>query len=359
MNRSKIFLLSFFLILFALAAVANPSSVRAAATLYLSPASKTVNNGENFAVSVYTNTGGDPVNAVQANLSYPTATLQFISVDSSGSAFEIAAETSGGSGSVRIGKGTLTPKTGVQLVGIVNFKAIAAGTASVSFASGSAVLRSTDNANILSGPTGGTYTVNNPPSYSQGSYSSGQTPTSPPPSGSTTPSTSGSDQSTGQTTTPTTSSSSDGGSSASAKFLVSIKLKDELGIALSNVKVKIPQLSKEAITNKDGEIAFTDVPSGKYNLEVEVAGQIVKLELTVKEDVKEVTEQNASGENVVKKVPQPQKVELTVAGTYIEESRIIKAVSLILAVVLAITLILVTGRWILKRKNASPNAPNE
>ena len=88
MNRSKIFLLSFFLILFALAAVANPSSVRAAATLYLSPASKTVNNGENFAVSVYTNTGGDPVNAVQANLSYPTATLQFISVDSSGSAFE-------------------------------------------------------------------------------------------------------------------------------------------------------------------------------------------------------------------------------------------------------------------------------
>jgi hypothetical protein len=59
------------------------------ASLYFTPSSGSYTAGTNLAVQVYTNTGGQGVNAVQADFTYPTTKLQVSSVDFTGSAFGI------------------------------------------------------------------------------------------------------------------------------------------------------------------------------------------------------------------------------------------------------------------------------
>jgi hypothetical protein len=144
----------------------------AGATLYLSPASGSVQAGSNISVGVRVNTGGETVNAVQANLSYPTDKFDFVSTTLS-SDFQFNVENVGGSGSIRIGSGSLSGVTGDKLVGTVTFTAKGSGAGAVNFASGSAVTRSSDSTDILSGTTGGTYTVTTPPPPSTPSTPSG------------------------------------------------------------------------------------------------------------------------------------------------------------------------------------------
>lgn len=137
------------------------------ATLYLTPASQNVNQNTNFTVQIRENSTIDPVNAVQANLTYDATKLDYISTDFTGSAFGVAAESSGGGGSIRIARGVIGGQpavTGDQLVASVTFKAKTnPGVTAVSFAAGSIIARSTDNTNILNTTTPGSYTVFNPP----------------------------------------------------------------------------------------------------------------------------------------------------------------------------------------------------
>src|SRR5262249_41924482 len=121
--------------------------------LYLTPASGTVLNGNTVDVAIHENSDTKTVNAVQANLTYDPAKLQFVSISSAGTAFPLVAQSTGGSGTVQIARaitGGSAPVSGDQLVATVTFKAIVGGTtAAVSFGSGSAVVSSTDNTNIL------------------------------------------------------------------------------------------------------------------------------------------------------------------------------------------------------------------
>ncbi len=140
--------------------------VRAAgATLYLSPASKTVTQGSIFAVAVRVSTS-EAVNAVQANLTYPADKLDYVSVSDAGSAFNVQGPTSGGGGSVKIARGTTGSVSGDRLVATVNFKVKqSSGTAAVTFASGSAVVRTSDSTNVLTGTTGGNYAMTPIPTH--------------------------------------------------------------------------------------------------------------------------------------------------------------------------------------------------
>src|ERR1017187_1426880 len=91
-------------------------------TLYLSPASSTTTVGSTLAVTVRENSGSTAVNAVEADLSYPSALLQYSSTDFSTSAFEIGAGSTGGSGSITMARGTVNSSlSGDQIVGIVTF----------------------------------------------------------------------------------------------------------------------------------------------------------------------------------------------------------------------------------------------
>lgn len=130
------------------------------ATLSLSPGSSIVANGSNFTVNIRENSGAAPVNAVQANLSYPATQLELVSIDATGSAFPVQAESSGGSGSINIARGTNGGQsvTGDQLIARVTFKSLmASGSATVTFAAGSAVVSSLDNTALLLNTTSGTY----------------------------------------------------------------------------------------------------------------------------------------------------------------------------------------------------------
>lgn len=134
----------------------------ASASVYLSPSGSTVAKGSSLYVSVRENSGGEPVNAAQINLSYPTNLLSFVSISSS-SAFGIVAQNSGGGGSVQIGRGALPAVSGTQTIATVRFKALAdSGRATVSIKAGSSVISANSNSNIATGLSGGSYTLTKP-----------------------------------------------------------------------------------------------------------------------------------------------------------------------------------------------------
>jgi hypothetical protein len=125
---------------------------------------KTIAPGTTVAVTVRVNTGSDAINAVQINLAYPDQYLEFQSIAGS-STFPIEAASTGGGGAVSISRGTPgLGVTGDQPVATVNFKARAgvAAAATVSLAAGSALVRGSDQVNILSGTAQTIITIKTP-----------------------------------------------------------------------------------------------------------------------------------------------------------------------------------------------------
>ncbi len=175
------------LVVLAVSSLAPTHALAGTASLYLSPGSKTLTTGATLSVAIRLSTD-DNVNAVKAVLSYPADKLDFLSVSDSGSAFNIAAKTTGGGGSVQVDRGIIGTVTGDVLVATVNFRVSAgSGSGSVLFSGGSAAVRASDNANILAGTSGGTYYFTTPssgggtpapkPKTSGGSTSSPSAPT--------------------------------------------------------------------------------------------------------------------------------------------------------------------------------------
>lgn len=137
------------------------SAYAASATLSLSPASSSVIQGSTFTVTIRM-TSDEPVNGVQANLSYPANLLDFVSIGSS-SAFSVVAQNSGGGGSVQIGRGALPAVSGTQTVATVRFKPkTGSGTAAVNFTGGTQVVSANSNQNILTSSRGASYTLRPP-----------------------------------------------------------------------------------------------------------------------------------------------------------------------------------------------------
>ncbi len=155
------------------------------ATLTLSPASGKYTKGQTISVIVYENSGGDSVNAVQSNLSYNTSQLKYLNFTDS-SAFNIEAESpSGDTGNLHFARGTINAVTGTQAVVTARFSVVAgSGSATISFASGSTVVRSTDNQPESLTTSSGSYTLatatSPSPSPSPSPTSHPSSPTPPP-----------------------------------------------------------------------------------------------------------------------------------------------------------------------------------
>jgi hypothetical protein len=165
-SQSKRFII-FFVALFAaigvyalLQANAAPKTTPAV-TLSISPASQRLSVGQVVGLSVKLNTNGQAVNAVQANLSYPSDKFDFDRIDGVGSAFEIEAEAINSSGLVKIARGSVSSVNSSDAqVATVYLRAKANGRkVKVSFADGSLVIRTSDAMDILSRKTGGSYTI--------------------------------------------------------------------------------------------------------------------------------------------------------------------------------------------------------
>ncbi len=135
-------------------------------TVYLNPASSTFGQLTSFSVQVRENSGATSVNAVQANLSYNASLVDFVSVDTTGTAFSVEAQSTGGAGVINLARGTCggcAAVTGDQLIATINFKTKStSGAAAVNFTTGTALVSSTTNQDILGGlgnVGNGTYTV--------------------------------------------------------------------------------------------------------------------------------------------------------------------------------------------------------
>ena len=135
--------------------------------IYLTPATSTINTSTDFTVQIMEDSGTATVNAVQANLTYPSNLLDAVSIDTTGSSFTTVAESSASNGNIKFGAGTATGSAGVSgqhLVATIHFKSkTTAGAASVTFVNGTALVDAGSNNEILGGVDNnpdGTYTIN-------------------------------------------------------------------------------------------------------------------------------------------------------------------------------------------------------
>src|SRR4030042_2468721 len=142
------------------------SKAEVGASMYLIPASKTVNQGESFSVQVLENSNTDTVNAIQSSLVFDENMLSVSSIGYTGSAFQLQAEESIGVGTINLARAVnagAPPVTGTNLIATINFIAKQnPGATVVSFSNSSHVVRSTDNQDILVSTTGGSYTIGDP-----------------------------------------------------------------------------------------------------------------------------------------------------------------------------------------------------
>ena len=128
--------------------------------LYLTPASGTLTNGNTLVVTVRENSFSQAVNAVQANITYPTNRMTFQSIDTSQSGFTTTIQSNGGSGSVQIGVGLLSNSlTGDQEVARITFMLTGTGSAALAFAAGSGIAHASDSVDICEKRTGSNYTI--------------------------------------------------------------------------------------------------------------------------------------------------------------------------------------------------------
>jgi hypothetical protein len=215
-----------------------PAQVLAAsAVISLLPNVSSAVTDNTVTVTINEDSGTEPVNAVQANLSYPAASLQYVSV-SNNATFSIDAQTSINNGTIKLARGTYTAVTGVQPVTVVTFKVVgSSGTAGLSFISGTAVVSATSHTNIVSSESGTslslssltTNTTSQTPSTSSTSCSTScDTPQDP-------ASTSDSSQST--TTKPTTALVNTGMNLASVLGISSLAAAASYVVALSYRKL--------------------------------------------------------------------------------------------------------------------------
>jgi hypothetical protein len=111
----------------------QPLSAAGSATYSFSPATASVVKDQTLSITLNV-TSSTPINAVQAYMTYNEDNMQFISFNTSGTSFEIDADTSESNGTIRISRGTVTPVTGTKKVVTINFKAlITSGSAGLDF----------------------------------------------------------------------------------------------------------------------------------------------------------------------------------------------------------------------------------
>jgi hypothetical protein len=120
-----------------------------APTIYFNPPSQGFSVGSNVTIDIRENSGSAGVNAVQANFSYPTDKLTFVSADGSGSGFTTEAQSTGANGQVSLARGVIGSLTGDQLIAKVTFKVNIAGVANLTYVNGTSLVSSSTNQNII------------------------------------------------------------------------------------------------------------------------------------------------------------------------------------------------------------------
>jgi hypothetical protein len=195
-------------------------------TLYLSPSSTTIQSGSNFTVAVRLSPVSS-VDSVQATLTYDSTRLQFVSIDTTNSAFPVELVATGGSGKVDIQRGIFAPASvsADALVANVTFTALSATSSTALNLTGNTAYQ---GAYLNPGMTSATVTVTAPAPP-------------PPPSDTTPPHVTITSPATATSSTTSTSSKgggSGGGGKTSSKVIISATATDDSG-TVSKMEVYI------------------------------------------------------------------------------------------------------------------------
>ena len=138
-------------------------SVAEAATLSVSPGTGVYTSNSNFTVRVVVNTSGKSINAAEGTLSFNPSELSVVSVNRSGSIFNLwVAEPSfsNGGGTISFSGGLPSGYTGSSgNIMTVTFKAKGSGASKVSFSSASVLANDGAGTNVLTSMNGGTFTI--------------------------------------------------------------------------------------------------------------------------------------------------------------------------------------------------------
>ncbi len=138
-------------------------SAAQAATLSVSPGTGVYTSNSNFTVRVVVNTSGKPINAAEGTLNFNPSELSVVSVNRSGSIFNLwVAEPSfsNSGGTVSFSGGLPSGYTGSSgNIMTVTFKAKGSGASKVSFSSASVLANDGAGTNVLTSMNGGTFTI--------------------------------------------------------------------------------------------------------------------------------------------------------------------------------------------------------
>lgn len=238
--------------------VSKPALAAGTAAFSLSPASGSYTAGNTVSVDIYEDSGTDNVNTVEADLTYSAAILTYQSVVT-GSHWDYSLATSGGGGSISLQRAhcespgqnqPCTALSGRVLVATVKLTAAAAGQATISFAGGTTLYRTSDNGAETLTKTGAAYTIS--------------APAAPPPvSGGGSGSTSGGSSSSAPKTTPkSTPSASSSPSTSSSTPPSSNPVSTPAGPAISNIQVKNLSNSTATISWQTSVPATSEVDYG-------------------------------------------------------------------------------------------------
>ena len=135
-----------------------------AATLYLSPSSGTYTTGNAFLIEIKVNSGGMPINAADGTLIFNPNNLEVINVSKISSIFSLWVQEpafSNSLGTINFAGGKPSPGFigAAGTIANITFRAKTAGTANVTFASGSVLADDGRGTNILTNMGAGNYII--------------------------------------------------------------------------------------------------------------------------------------------------------------------------------------------------------
>jgi LPXTG-motif cell wall-anchored protein len=309
--------------------VFTPKSYSAAdAALTFTPSTGTFNIYDTITITIKANGGTNQFNAIEADVSYNTATLEYISTKySSNFGLTINAKTSGGVVCSAAGSANLL--SGEQSFATMTFKAKSSGTASLSFVNGPNSCNSvTSGGSAIVNPSGNVWNrLANPANFSI---------KSPPPPDTTTtttmtttnntssPSRPNTPTSSNTSTTPTQSSTSSESEKIKPTSYIAIKVVDSEGKIIVGAKVTIDG-KYTAVSDATGIASFSNIPEGRYSVKTESGGKTTTQFIDVK------------GATSAK--PQEYSIKLSTT-TNKETSKWLTYVAVLLGVILLIALII-------------------
>ena len=133
-----------------------------AATLQLNPGTGSYNGGQTFTAAVRVVPAGKSINAVEATLKFDPALLSVVSVNKDGSAFSlwtVEPTFSNSAGTITFGGGSPTPFSATSNIVNVTFRAVAPGSAAVSFSDASVLAADGQGTNVYQSSAANTFTI--------------------------------------------------------------------------------------------------------------------------------------------------------------------------------------------------------